>query len=66
MSKRKLSASEAIYGFCAWLTTRDEKTFMSAKHNSAPIPERIREFCETNNLEFPRGGWEKGFEFPTK
>jgi len=26
----KLNASEAVYGFAAWLTTRTERTVMSA------------------------------------
>ena len=64
MSKRKLNASEAIFGFCGWLTTRDEKTIMSSKSNASPIAERIKEFCKTNNLTEPRKGWDKTFEHP--
>jgi len=64
MSKRKLSASEALYGFCGWLTTREEKTTMSEKDNAAPIAERIKEFCKHNGLSDPRPNWQKSFEHP--
>ena len=52
--KTEMTASEAIYGFCAWLTTRDEQTVMSATDDSAPIPPFIKEFCEVNGLDEPR------------
>lgn len=63
--KDKLTASEALYGFCAWLTTRKEKTVMSAKHNAADIAEKIKLFCEVNNLEKPRDRWEKNLIHPS-
>jgi hypothetical protein len=61
---KKLSGSEAVYGFCAWLTTRDKSITMSAKHNSAPIAELIKEFCQVNSLTKPREGWEKSLIHP--
>ena len=48
-----LSASEAVYGFCAWLTTRDTKTVMSASDDAAVIATLIKEFCEANHLVPP-------------
>lgn len=45
-----LNPSEAVYGFAAWLTTRREKTVMSASDDAAPIVELIKQFCEANNL----------------
>jgi hypothetical protein len=62
--KDKLTASEAIYGFCAWLTTRDEKTIMSASDDSAPIPVLIEQFCKTNGLETPREYWHNHLTHP--
>ena len=49
-----LSGSEAVYGFCGWLTTRSEKTVMSSMDNAAPIAELIKTFCDENKLRDPR------------
>lgn len=58
MSKKsKLSPSEAIYGFCAWLTTREKITVMSGHHDPAPIVKAIEVFCEVNGLAYPRYDW---------
>ena len=53
----EMTGSEAIYGFCAWLSTREEKTIFGSKSNCSPIAERIKEFCETNKLTYPRENW---------
>ena len=47
---KELNASEAVYGFAAWLTTRAEKTIMSASDDAAPIAELVKRFCEENSL----------------
>ena len=60
----KLSASEALYGFCAWLTCRKEKTVMSASNDAAPIVELIGKFINRNGLDEPREGWEKNILTP--
>ena len=52
-----LSASEALYGFCAWLTTRPRPITMSEKHDAAPVVELIKRFCEVNDIADPREGW---------
>ena len=49
-----LTGSEAVFGFCAWLTTRKKKTIMGSKHDAAPICELIKIFCEENKLPEPR------------
>ena len=54
-----LNASEAIFGFAGWLTTRDEKTVMSASDDAGHVVQLIKEYCRANNLEDPREGWEK-------
>jgi len=60
----KLIASEAIYGFCSWLTTCKERTVMGSSSDCAPIAEKIKEFCEVNNFEVPREDWAKNLTFP--
>ena len=60
----KSSASEALYGFGGWLTSRDERTIMSAKDNASDTAERIKEFCEANNLTEPADGWDKRLVHP--
>uniref|UniRef100_A0A6H1ZER3 Uncharacterized protein n=1 Tax=viral metagenome TaxID=1070528 RepID=A0A6H1ZER3_9ZZZZ len=60
----KLSASEALFGFCAWLTCRPEPTVMSSSDDAAPIVELIRLFCDTNKLAEPKEGWEKNLIHP--
>ena len=46
----KLTASEAVYGFAAWLTTRSEITKMGADEDCAPIAQLVGEFCKENNV----------------
>ena len=46
----KLTASEALYGFAAWLKIQSD---------AAPIEELMDTFCKENNLEPPRYGWQK-------
>lgn len=45
-----LNPSEAVYGFAAWLTTRDEVTTMSARHDSGVIADLVKEFCAVQGL----------------
>lgn len=54
---KEMTASESIFGFCAWLTGRKDKTVFSSKHNAAPIVELIKEFSEVNKLIDPRDNW---------
>jgi len=60
----KLTGSEAIFGFCGWLTTRKEKTIMSTSDDAAPIVELISKFCKENKLSDPRENWEKNLSHP--
>jgi len=50
----KLTGSEAVYGFCGWLTTRREIKEMGSSKNCSPIVDLITQFCEVNSLEEPR------------
>lgn len=61
----KMNASEAVFGFCGWLTSREEKTVMSSSDDAAPIANLIQEFCDENKLEEPRDGWENNLTHPS-
>ena len=47
-----MSASEAVYGFVAWLSSRKEKTVMSSKHNCLPLVELISQFVRFTKLTY--------------
>lgn len=49
-----LTGSEAVFGFCAWLTMRKDRTVMSSRDDAAPIVELIKIFCGENKLQDPR------------
>lgn len=49
-----LSASEAVYGFAAWLTTRKDVTEFGSDKDCAPIVQLVVEFCDTNSFDDPR------------
>ena len=50
-------ASEAIYGFASWLTTRHERTVISSKDDASVIADLVAEFCKANRFAEPRAGW---------
>lgn len=54
----KMIASEALYGFAGWLTTRQEPLMFGASHECAPVADAVKEFCRVNDLEEPRDRWE--------
>ena len=62
--KDVLTAAEAIFGFCAWLTTREKRTVMSCRDDAAPIVELISRFCAANNFSDVRDDYHKRFGFP--
>tara|TARA_Y100000310_G_scaffold161719_1_gene161612 strand:+ start:245 stop:466 length:222 start_codon:yes stop_codon:yes gene_type:complete len=55
MSER-ITASEAVYGFAAWLTTRDKAVIFGAKHNAGVAVGLIKEWLDVNKLDDPRDG----------
>ena len=61
-----LKGSEAIYGFCAWLTSRKEKTIMSASNDAAIIVDMIEEFCDLNKLPEARDNYTDYLILPKK
>ncbi len=60
-----LNPSEAVYGFAAWLTTREEKTIMSSSDDAAPIANLVEEFCRANNLPEPSEHWPRNLIHPS-
>jgi hypothetical protein len=52
-----LSASEAIYGFVSWLTTRPKRVVMSSQDDAGSMVGLIVRFCEANHFAKPRTGW---------
>lgn len=58
------SASEALFGFMGWLTTRYETLLIGSTHECSPVPELIDQFTKTNQLDDPRDGWENHLEHP--
>lgn len=64
-TKNQLNPAETLYAFCGWLTTRDQKTVMSAKHCAGEIAVLIKEFSESNGLDAPREDWHKNIQQPS-
>ena len=54
---KKLTSSEAVYGFAGWLTCRDKEVTMSARHDAAVVAKLVNQFCKENELEDPREEW---------
>lgn len=59
-----LNSSEAVYGFAAWLTTRDEVIRIGGSENCAPIAELVKKFCEINNFQPISENWPRDLKFP--
>ncbi len=56
--KRTLSASEALYGFASWLTSRKERVVLSSKDNATSIANLVEQYCKANDLKEPIDGWD--------
>ena len=63
--KTILNQSEAVYGFAAWLTTREEKTVMSAYDDTASIVNLVKQFCEVNHLPEVSEHWPNNLIHPS-
>jgi hypothetical protein len=61
----QLSASEALFGFMAWLTSLEKPVIFSARDEAGLAVQLVEEFIRANDLEKPREGWAERFEFPT-
>lgn len=60
----ELLASEALYGFAGWLTSRRDRAIASATDDAAPIAELVGEFVKANNLSEPRQNWALRLKHP--
>ena len=63
-SHEELSGSEAVVGFCGWLTTRKGKTVMGSGTDCTHIANLIQVFCDENSLSAPVDGWEDKLKHP--
>lgn len=59
-----ISASEALFGFVGWLTSRDQAVTFSGHHNAGVAADLVALFCEVNDLAEPRDHWEKNLVHP--
>jgi len=60
----QMSQSETLYGFMAWLTTRQEPLHIGWEYDCAPVPVLIDAFCKANGLKSPRENWEENYKVP--
>lgn len=59
-----INASEALYGFAAWLTSRSKSVTIGAKHDAAIVADLVKEWSEYNNLEPVRDIYPKNIKHP--
>ena len=62
--KDELTASEALFGFAGWITTRSQSITAGAGYDAAGWAALVAEFCETNKLKKPRKSWPKHLTHP--
>ena len=60
----RITASEALYGFMGWLTSRQGTLTLGGSHDCAPAADVVNEFCDANDLAEPRSGWHRNFVHP--
>ena len=56
MEDTTLTASEAVYGFAAWLSTRDKEITIGRTHECSTLAELCGKFVKANGLAAPRDG----------
>ncbi|RKZ96883.1 MAG: hypothetical protein DRQ46_06385 [Gammaproteobacteria bacterium] len=60
----KLTASEAVYGVLAHLSTRVKPITVSEKHDAGILADIANDFCVANGLEDPREDYHKILNHP--
>lgn len=60
----EMTASEALFGFCGWLTSRKERTILSSGDNASDIVQLLEKFITTNKLTEPRDDWTVRLKHP--
>lgn len=59
-----LTASEALFGFAGWLTSRQEVVTFSRTHDAAKAADLVAEFMKENKLPYPRDHWVRNLVHP--
>ena len=54
---KRLNATEALYAFTAWLTTRDKPVILGAHHNAAVLPPLVEAFRTKHDLPEVRNNY---------
>ena len=57
LDKDKLTAAEAVYGFAAYLTSREKSITLSAHNNASPVVDLVVDFLAVNSLGDPRDNY---------
>ena len=60
----KLTASEAVYGFAAFLTTREQGLTVGANYECSPVADLVAEFIEANGFDEPRDNYADNLVHP--
>ena len=60
----KITATDALFGFGAWLTCRKQPVTFSHKHDAGKMVELIGEFISINDLPDPSEGYPDNFIMP--
>ena len=64
---RKLTATEALYGFAGWLTSRDEAVTLSRHHDAAIVADLVAEFIKANDLgDVSSEDWNRYLKYPPR
>jgi hypothetical protein len=63
-AQKKLNPAEAVYGFAAYLTTREEPIVMGAAHEAGPAADAVKRFIDTNGLGDVSGNWPNNLKHP--
>jgi hypothetical protein len=57
----KMNPAEALFGFMAWLTTREAVATFSSGHDAAPAVELLKQFCAVQQLGMVSNDWPNNF-----
>ena len=60
----KLNASEAVYGFAAWITCRKQPVVFGGNNDCAPAADLVKQFCEANSLAPVTEAWPSNLIHP--
>lgn len=61
---KKLNSAEAVLGFLAWLTCREQEVTFSSKQNASIAVELFEKFQRVNNLPNVREDYYKILKHP--